>query len=69
MTACFLMRDQTGVDMDARGDREELGGVGIRETVIRIYYMKKRVFSVKEKNPNSPHMKTQHLWVRCDLQR
>lgn len=49
MTACFLMRDQTGVDMDARGDREELGGVGIRETVIRIYYMKKGYFQSKKK--------------------
>lgn len=42
------MRDQIGVDLDARGDREELGGVGIGETVIRIYCMKK-IISLKER--------------------
>ena len=43
------MRDQIGVDLDARGDREELGGVGIGETVIRIYCMKEDLFSIINK--------------------
>jgi hypothetical protein len=63
------MRDQIGVDLDARGDREELGGVGIGETVIRIYCMKKRYILSKRKKSNRPYRKTCNLGMRCNLQR
>lgn len=31
------------------GDVEDLGGIGRGETVNRIYFMKKKLFSIKEK--------------------
>lgn len=65
MPACFLMRDQIGVDLDARGDREELGGVGIGETVIGIYCRKKKYIFSKRKKSSRPPMKTQ--FGRCGM--
>jgi hypothetical protein len=42
LEACsFPTRDRKGVDLDGRGHGEKLGGVERRETVIRIYCMKK----------------------------
>ena len=38
----FLMRDCKGVDLDVRGSEEELEGVEGFETVIRIYYIRKK---------------------------
>lgn len=39
----FLMADRKGVDLDGRGDMEELDGVEGREIIIRIYYMRKNL--------------------------
>jgi hypothetical protein len=39
------MGDRNGVDPDRRGGREELGGVERGETIIRIYYVRKKFFS------------------------
>lgn len=39
----FLIKDRNGVDPNARGGREEVGGVEEGKTLIRIYYMKKRI--------------------------
>lgn len=36
-------------ESDRKGCGEELGGVGVEETVIRIYCVKKNLFSRKEK--------------------
>lgn len=38
------MRDTIAVDMDGRGDGKKLGRVEEREIVVRIYYVKKRLF-------------------------
>jgi hypothetical protein len=38
---------------DRRVCGEELGGAGIGEAAIRIYRMKKNLFSTKEKKPSS----------------
>lgn len=48
MPFCFLRRDRRTVDSDGRGGREDIGGIGKGEVVIRIYCMKK-LFSTKEK--------------------
>lgn len=37
LEACFQMRDRKGVDLYGREGREELGGVEVGETIIRIY--------------------------------
>lgn len=42
------MRDIKGVDPDARGGRDKLGVEG-RESIIRIYYMRKNLFSITGK--------------------
>lgn len=34
---CFLMRSRKDVDLDGKGGREELRGVELGETAIRIY--------------------------------
>ena len=54
MPVCFLTRDRKGVDTDKRGDGEELGGVGGWETIIKIYWVKKDLFSIKEKKQALP---------------
>jgi hypothetical protein len=36
------MRDRKGVDQDGRGSVEDLGEVGGGETVVRVYYVKKK---------------------------
>jgi len=41
-------RQKRGVDLDRRGNGEELGGIQGGETVIRIYYVTKNRFSIKE---------------------
>jgi hypothetical protein len=41
---CFLTRDRTGVDPVEFGGREEIGGVERRETIMRIYCLKKIYF-------------------------
>jgi hypothetical protein len=46
---CFLRRDRTGMDLDGRGGGKKLGGVEGKEARIRIYCMKKNLFSIKEK--------------------
>lgn len=47
MPVCFLMRDRRGKDQDGREDREKLEGILGRETVSRIYFIKKKkLFSV-----------------------
>lgn len=45
------MRDIKGVDQDARGGRDKLGVEG-RESIIRIYYMRKNLFSITGKKQN-----------------
>jgi hypothetical protein len=47
------MRDSKAVDLDRRRGREELEGVEGGETIIWIYYMRKKIFSIKDKNKNS----------------
>lgn len=37
---CFLMRDRNGVDRDGG---EDLGGVGEGETIIKTYYVRKKI--------------------------
>lgn len=32
------------MDLDMRGGREELGGIGKRKTMVRIYYRRKEYF-------------------------
>lgn len=36
------MRDRNGVDPDEKGGREELGGIGGGETIIRMYNVRKK---------------------------
>lgn len=43
---CFLRRETKAMNLDGRGDREKLGGIGGEETIIRKYLMKK-TFSKK----------------------
>jgi hypothetical protein len=38
------MRDRYGVDLDRRGAKNQLEGVEGRESLIRIYYMRKKIF-------------------------
>ena len=50
LEACsFLMRDRKGVDLDGRRGGEELGGVEGGETIIRIYYVRKKSIFNKRK--------------------
>ena len=44
------MRDRERVDLDGRVSGEELRGVEGEGTIIRIYYMKKSIFSQILKN-------------------
>jgi hypothetical protein len=47
LEACFfLVRDRKGADPEGRGGREELYEVEGGSTVIRIYCMKKNLFSI-----------------------
>lgn len=48
---CFLVRDRKGVDLDGRGYGEELGEAEGGETVIRVYYVKKKqsIFNIRVK--------------------
>ena len=41
------MRYRKGVDPDGRRGGEDLGRIEGRETVIRIYYVRKSLFSIK----------------------
>ena len=43
------MRDRKGLDLDRGRGRKEVKGVEGEETIIRVDYMKKNLFSVKEK--------------------
>lgn len=36
MPVYFLSKDRTGVDLDERGGREELGGVREKEIIVKI---------------------------------
>lgn len=50
MTICFLKKKRTkGYNLDRRGGGNDLQRVGERETVIKIYSMKRTLFSIKEK--------------------
>jgi hypothetical protein len=49
MPVCFLMVVRDGVDLNRRGDREELGGVEAGETVISLYYVSEKFILLKEK--------------------
>lgn len=44
---CFLTRDRTQVGLDGRGGGKEVGGVEGEENIIRIYCMRKYLFSIK----------------------
>ena len=49
----FLMRHRKGIDLDERGDREELGRVKGGETRRRIYYVKiESIFNKRGKRVN-----------------
>jgi hypothetical protein len=43
------MRDRKGVDSKGRGGREDLGGVGGGQIIIRLYCMKNKLFSIRGK--------------------
>lgn len=47
MLVCFLIKDRKGAEPDGRGSREELGGAGGRETIIRTYCVKKYILIKK----------------------
>jgi hypothetical protein len=47
MPFCSIRRDKRSFDLDGRGDMEELGGLGEQKNLIRIYCMKKTLFSNK----------------------
>lgn len=49
LNVCFLSKDRKGVHLVGRRMGEELGGVRERETITRLYCVKKNLFSVKEK--------------------
>lgn len=50
LEVCSLIRGREGVDPDGRGGGKELGGAEGGETIIRIYYVRKKIFSIKGKN-------------------
>lgn len=51
MPICFLRRERKGTEADGWESGEELGGIGEREIVIRIYCLEKSIFNKrKEKN-------------------
>lgn len=54
LDACFLMIKRKGMDLSGRGGGEDLGGVGRRETIIRIECMKKKTsyFQLRNKREN-----------------
>ena len=41
------MKDRKGVDPDGRGGGEKLEGEEGGETTLRIYYVRKKIFSIK----------------------
>lgn len=45
---CFLTRNRKGIDLERRGGREELGGVGGGDIIIRMHCMGKKSISIKE---------------------
>lgn len=49
MPFCILMRERKGVDLEGHGNEEDLGEAEGEETVIRIYCVKKNLFSMKKK--------------------
>lgn len=42
------MKDRKGVDLEGRGDGEELGGIEVGETVIRNIVQEKNLLSIEE---------------------
>lgn len=44
MLVGFLRRDRKNVDLDGWGHGEDLGGAEERESIFRVYYMKKIYF-------------------------
>jgi len=54
----FLMRNRKGVGPDGRGaGGEELGRVNGGENTTRVYYMRKNLFTIKEKCFNFKKLK------------
>lgn len=49
LKACLLMRDRDGVDPDGRDGSKKMGGVVGGENVSRMYYVRKKLFSIKAK--------------------
>lgn len=47
---CFLTRGRKQVGLDGRGGGEEVGGVEREENIIRIYCIRKCLFSIKGEN-------------------
>ena len=43
------MRDRKGCDLDESGGREELGRIQEEETIIRIYYVRRKNYFQKRK--------------------
>lgn len=48
MLVCFLIKDIKGVELDGRGYRGYRGGIEGGKMVIKTYYMRKNLFSLKE---------------------
>lgn len=43
------MRDKKEVDPEGRGSGEDLGGIKVKGTLVRIHYVRKRLFLLKGK--------------------
>lgn len=54
------MTDKMGGDPDGRGDWEELQEVEGREIVIRLYYVRKKIYSQLKEIINLSHGRTLH---------
>ena len=46
---CFLIINRKQLNLDGRGCGEKLGGIERRGTIIRVYYVRKILFSIKGK--------------------
>lgn len=55
------MRDRTEVDPDGRKNGEKLGRIEEEETVIRIYYVRKNLFSINEILLKWRHIKQRNM--------
>lgn len=49
MPVLFLKKGRKGVDFERKWDGEDLRVVGRSKTITRIYYMRKKQFSIKER--------------------